>query len=611
MRRKSHIKKIISFAMIVAVVGMFTWAGAQVVRPIGSDRIERSDSQMARSLTYLMTERYSGFELAAGTYVGSEFCLACHAGKNPESAHWRETKHAFFIRKPMGMYSLVPGKGVMANSLGNQTQDDFMVGLDFNTKTGTPFDSLKPNAPILSYDKATDKYYVQLGPNGLKLLVTSTQAGQSVGNGQRYHVRIPVSDTATGWSAAVYFAPVVWGGTGWSSNASNWYSGSTPKYVPGGKSSDLVPLQGQNYLATCSGCHITGVRNAYVTTAGEKVVTLYPAVLVPENSPNYPDLNGDGTPDLANIGCENCHGPGSAHILGAGDPAKIVNPSKITNNQQRSEVCLQCHVQIASAPTGAWGFTYDEKNNKPFVMTNPPDSLDNYQIFTGGKWPDGVNYVAARVDSFKASQHYQGSHGIACNDCHNAHTETDNDFQVRDKITRGTVSDIPADVDNDSFCLACHAGYGSFAPLTKPMIKDWATNLVTIKGVIEGHTHHPYGADRTLGLSRCITCHMGPTAGHGTIDGVSHVFWPARPENTVALQAAKGTGNTYGSTGNVNSCSASCHRGRVIVWTDIPANATPNDNKFGTANEVNLAKYLMQYFGPGGKWWDTKPPATK
>jgi hypothetical protein len=29
--------------------------------------------------------------------------------------------------------------------------------------------------------------------------------------------------------------------------------------------------------------------------------------------------------------------------------------------------------------------------------------------------------------------------------------------------------------------------------------------------------------------------------------------------------------------------------------------------KFGTANEVKLANHLVQYFGPGGLWWDTTP----
>jgi len=339
------------------------------------------------------------------------------------------------------------------------------------------------------------------------------------------------------------------------------------------------------------------------------VVNPFVAVLYDVNDPNYPDLDNDGQADLANIGCEACHGPGSNHIMLAGNPSMIVNPAKITNNKQRSDVCLQCHVQIGSAPNKIWGFSYNETANKPFVMTNPPDSLDNYQVFTGGKWPDGWNYVGARIDSYKESAHYEGSHGIACNDCHNAHAETTNPAQVRDMITRGTTKDIPAEVENNSFCLSCHATHGPFATITQAQVKDWDNNIAAIREVTEAHTHHADLAERTMGVSRCTTCHMAPTAGHGTIEGATHTFMPARPEDTVALKDAKGTGNTWGSTGNVNSCSSTCHRGRVQVWTDVPINPTPNDNKFGTANEVSLARYLAQYFGPDGLWWNTKAAA--
>ena len=595
--------KSVLLALLAVSIVAIPWAAAQEMQPIATH--SPLAAQQMQDVTHMLALNYPEAQQATGFYIGAEVCLTCHSGHDPETVEWLDTKHAFFIRKPMGMYSLKAGKGVMANGLGGSV-DDFMMGLDFNTKTGTPFDSLVPNAPILSYDAAADKYYMQLGPNGLKLQVVATMIGRSVGDGQRYIVRIPVSDTASKWSDAIYFGPAVWGGTAWTSNAASWYTGKAPNYSVNGTSSALVSLQGQNYLKNCSGCHITGVKKAYVSKTGEYVVNPYPAILLPTASPNYPDLDGDGNPDLANISCENCHGPGSNHV---GDPrnhALIVNPADITDNKLRSNVCLQCHVQIASAPNKTWGFTYDDKNNKPYVLTNPPAALDNYQVFTGGKWPDGWNYVGARVDSYKSSVHFTGSHGIACNDCHNSHAETHNPAQVRDKISSGSVNDIPSMVEDNSFCLACHATHGEFTKLTPTMIKNWKANLTLIREVVEEHTHHPEGAERSFGLSRCTTCHMAPTAGHGTIEGATHTFAPARPEDTIALRKTSGTGNTWSSTGNINSCSASCHRGKAIVWTDVPANLTPNDVKFGTDNEVSLAKYLVKYYGPGGLWWDTK-----
>ena len=43
------------------------------------------------------------------------------------------------------------------------------------------------------------------------------------------------------------------------------------------------------------------------------------------------------TPELADVGCETCHGPGSKHAASGGDPAFIKKPTDKT--------CQKCHVQ--------------------------------------------------------------------------------------------------------------------------------------------------------------------------------------------------------------------------------------------------------------------------
>ncbi len=45
------------------------------------------------------------------------------------------------------------------------------------------------------------------------------------------------------------------------------------------------------------------------------------------------------TPDLANLGCESCHGPGSAHIEGEGDADAILGKGKISTQK----TCEACH----------------------------------------------------------------------------------------------------------------------------------------------------------------------------------------------------------------------------------------------------------------------------
>jgi formate-dependent nitrite reductase cytochrome c552 subunit len=346
-----------------------------------------------------------------------------------------------------------------------------------------------------------------------------------------------------------------------------------------------------------------------VTPAGEKVVNPYPASLVPQDSPNYPDLDGDGLPDIANIGCESCHGPGSAHILGGGDPTKIVNPSDITAgpgyaqaNQARSAVCLQCHVQTGSSPSKFWGFTYNETTGESFRVSNPMPDLTQYQVSKAVKYPDGVAYSTERIDSYYSSAHYEGSHGIACNDCHNAHAITENGTnQVRDTITRSGYTFNNVNVEDDSFCIACHNG-NYFQGIVKQDIINWkaagfeAPIPDNIRNAIEDHTNHPYGADRSLGLSRCVGCHMAN----------NHTFWVAKPEDTIAFKDVV-TSNTV--KGNPNGCAVGCHRGQAIIWSDVPANLTYTNKLYNTTDEVNLANHLLPYFGPGGTWWNTTPSA--
>ena len=590
-------KKLVLVVLILAIAGVGVLAAQQKVAPKMDGGSVMVPVEVEKSLVKLLNSRFSKAELASGTFVGTEFCRSCHG-----MSSFPGTNHYHALRQPMGMYSLVPGQGVMADYDANGV-DDFKQGLDFNAITSA-LDATKPNAPILSYNAANDTYWIQLGPTGIKMQVVATWAGMSVGNGQRYMVRIPVTDTDTGYSRAIYFPPMSWGGTSWSSTSStqaNWYTGNTPKYAPGIASSALVPLQTQNYLATCSGCHITGVRKAYVTGAGEMVVNPYTASLVPENSPNYPDLDGDGIPDMANIGCESCHGPGSAHILGGGDPTKIVNPDALEAspgyekaNQAQAALCLQCHVQTGSFPTKKWGFTFDETNNRGFAVANPVPDLALYQASKAVKWPDGVAYSTERIDSFKSSDHYLGQfgHGIPCWDCHNVHSKRA-EYMLRTSIRdEETGLRIPTSVENNSFCLACHATHGPFASLTKEQIAAFEENFEDIRNTVEAHANHPWGAERSMGLGNCVGCHMAN----------NHTFWVSKPEDTIAFKDVV-TSSTV--KGNINSCSADCHRGKAIIWSDVPANLTYTDKLYNGDNEIKLANYLVKYFGPGGEWWDT------
>jgi len=126
------------------------------------------------------------------------------------------------------------------------------------------------------------------------------------------------------------------------------------------------------------------------------------------------------------------------------------------------------------------------------------------------------------------------------------------------------------------------------------MVADYEANREEIAQVVSAHTHHPYAPERTMGLSRCSSCHMPKVAKSAVaFDIHSHTFEPIAPEKTLMYQEQGGM---------PNACAVSCHSQRVNLWGfGISSDISVWNSDF----EVMNATELMEYFGPGGLWWDT------
>ena len=531
---------------------------------------------------------YSQKELAGGVYVGSEFCIACHPGQ----ASWRDTKHAQALRRPDARYTLMPGKGVVADFDRNGV-DDFIQGLDFNTISSV-FDPFKPNAPILSYEMGV--YAITIGE--LKMPIVSTQGGTGDWK-QRYLLKVPVSSGGiNGYSAENYVSPVQYNEKTYGYvlyHPEDWYDASNqPKFGTASVAADLAANNGRTYSKKCIGCHTTGVRSVEQTADGEWFYEAFTAVLFDPDDPGYFDYNRDGITDIVNVGCEACHGPGSKHIIGGGDPEMIVNPAELETTQA-NEVCGQCHVRVNSVPNGTHGWPYDDEAGRMFIP-GQGEPLEDFFTDAAGRWPDGVSsrqhhqqyfdFLASEKPDFRF-------HPVRCDECHTAHGGTTNTHLVRDILVDDGLT-IRTQNDNDTLCLACHASFGDFAELSKEDIADFEANRDKIARTVAEHTNHPFAPERGMGLSRCSKCHM-PKISKSAInyDIHSHSFEAIPPEKNL----------TYQDQGGMpDSCSASCHSIRVNSFL---IGITADIGTWDTGFDRQLANKLSRYFGPGGIWWDT------
>ena len=539
-----------------------------------------------------LTSTYTTKELEDGlVVVGDEYCIACHSW----SAITHEVKHRKALRIPMGKNSLIAGKGVVADYDQNGV-DDFMQGLDFNTIESV-FDKYKPNAPILSYRAGDDRYFMTIGT--LKVRIEITQGGTGDWK-QRYLTTIPVTGTPSGWATDQYVSPLQFNEKTheWVAyHPEHWWNPDTlqPNFGSRPPVQEVAAI-GRSYSKRCIGCHTTGFRESMSQDGnGEWLYRPFPASLVPPDyKEQYPDYDRDGIPDIINIGCEACHGPGSAHILGGGDPDEILAPSEL-DTFESNELCQQCHVRTASVPDGTYGYPYRDDVGENWIPGRTEMPVSDFYSEHAGWWPDGVTskqHHQQYEDLYNSSKPTYEWHPVKCVECHSPHKG--GKHMVVTSITDDGLR-IPTSNDNNTLCLACHATHEPFEEITPEMVAEYDENESEIGDVVSAHSNHPYGPERSMGLGRCSKCHMPKTAKSAiNYDIHGHTYEPIAPEKTLMYQDAGGM---------PNACAVSCHSQKV---NSFGLGYDPDISVWNAEFDVHLAEELMEYFGPGGMWWDTE-----
>jgi len=219
-----------------------------------------------------------------------------------------------------------------------------------------------------------------------------------------------------------------------------------------------------------------------------------------------------------NVGCEKCHGPGSAHVA---HPTRqnIVNPERL-DYVRGNDTCIQCHSQGRTFTETFDGRYYDW----PVGFTAGERLADYWRL---EELKPGTTNFFQYADMTAHKNRMQGNDFIEstmyhrelrCFDCHEVHSSAN-----------------PANLKavGNALCLGCH---------TKE-------NPAGLHGTVSEHTHHAKGSKG----SECVECHMPLIAQTIKDDYVaSHTFRFITPVLTE-------------QSGVPNPCT-SCHADKTNAW---------------------------------------------
>jgi predicted CXXCH cytochrome family protein len=395
---------------------------------------------------------------AGPTFVGSERCAPCHAD---QARAWRGSHHAAAMQYP-----------TERSVLGDFKDSSFA----YSGVTSTFF-------------RRDGKYGIRTDGADGKLADFEIEYTFGVAPLQQYLVELP--------KGHVQAVPIAWDSRDRGGGGQRWFHLYPDEKVDFNDELHWT-RRAQNWNFMCADCHSTNIVKGY-DAASDTYNTSYSEI---------------------SVGCEACHGPGSAHLewadhktadgsLGltvalderhgvswATDPAAGKPRRSLSRSGEREiGVCAQCHArrsQIAEGYRAGQPFLDHYLPELILPELYYPDGQQRAEVYIWGSW------LQSRMNAA----------GVTCSDCHEPHTQ-----KLR--------------VSGNGLCTQCH----SAAAYDRP-----------------AHHHHVTNSPG----AQCVACHM-PTTNYMVVDPRrDHSMRVPRPDQSVAL-------------GVPNACDR-CHRERGAAW---------------------------------------------
>lgn len=478
----------------------------RVVPPAGSSLLpwESAAVEVTAGMGAVMSTVLPGSAPAGATFTGSGACTSCHvdaAALHAVGGHGRSGRSpttveaegpaglvtAFQAGSAVSLDSAIPGASV---TLARSGPGAWTASVHDDDGTATPA------WPVVEvYGGHRTGAALAVDADGVRLLLPLVWAVEGAG--------LPAGREAAGWVPQ------------WTDA---WFDASGQLALRG----DGRPGASADWDLMCAGCHATG---AALVEAGNGHYTLAPIAGEMERT----------------VGCEACHGAGSAHVAAATADAEsassIFTPTDLPA-AVRVDVCARCHARTTPtaapfADTPGWPMDGEGHGLPPWVK------LGAYTTVAPDQWADiPVSRVHRdEAGDFQGSPHRGGTDAYqgACEDCHDAHGSTQpvglrvasTDRMLCASCHLRAFPDPSVDATHAAHleyapgtwtpgaCMSCHLPRGAFAfrpdglsgagEIRSHGLLPWSPAATVAEFDAVGVTTLPLGAAPT---SACLDCHL-------------------------------------------------------------------------------------------------------